>query len=303
MTGPDFPMPDGYLWQYHLIIWIQAQATPALDRIAHWLAWLGIEGTYLLVLPILFWSVHRKFAMRVGFILLASMYVNNWLKVVFGVVRPSGIPGIRTLDLATGPGYSLPSAHTQEALTFFGTLAMALRRFRGLAWLGAFVLALIIGASRVYAGLHWPVDVLLGLLLGLLFSVFGWLVGRWWTYRCYPYAVRVGLSIGVTLVLLIVHRGSMSAEYAAWMFGAAAGILLEERYLGVDIAPTWWRRLCAAVIGMAGLIALQWIIPWPGSTALWLIVRGLLVSLWITLGAPYVFAQCGLYRRSTTSWG
>ncbi|MDQ0190054.1 phosphatase PAP2 family protein [Alicyclobacillus cycloheptanicus] len=296
MSGPDFPMPAGYVWQYKFIVWLQQFETPWLDRVAHWFAWLGIEGTYLLVLPIVFWSIHRKFGMRLGYVLLSSMYVNNWLKVTLSVVRPTGIPGIRSVDVLTGPSYSLPSGHTQEALTFFGALAAALRRGKKWAWLGAFVLALLMGLSRVYEGLHWPTDVLLGLALGTVFSLVGWSVGKWWTYRSYPFSVRATVALVLLVLLLLVHRGPMDAQYAGWMLGGAIGILLEERYVGSDISPAWWRRVCTAVIGMAGLIALQWVIQWPADTG-WLVVRALLVSLWCTLGAPYAFVQCGLYRR------
>lgn len=297
MSGPNFPMPAGYVWQYHLIVWMQGYQAAWVNHAVHVFAWYGMEGAYLLALPIVFWSIHRRFGMRLGFVFLASMYANHWLKAVFAVVRPSGVPGIRTMAQASGPGYSLPSGHTQGALTFFGTLTMTLRRARGWAWLGALVLASAIGVSRIYAGLHWPVDVLLGLALGAVFSTLGWLLGKWWTYRNYAYSVRWTIGIGIGLLLLLIHRGTMSAQYAAWMIGAGVGILFEERYIGSELLPEWWRRICTAMIGIAGLIALQWVIKWPLAEVWWVIARAILVGVWCTLGAPYVFIQCGLYQR------
>ena len=303
MSGPNFPMPAGYVWQYHLIVWMQAYEAPWLTRLVDIFALYGMEGVYLLVLPVIFWSIHRRFGLRIGFVLLASMYVNNWLKVALSVVRPTGVPGIRTIAQATGPGYSLPSAHTQEALTFFGALAMALRKARGWAWVGALLLATVVGVSRIYAGLHWPVDVLLGLALGTVFSTLGWLVGKWWTYRNYPFSVRATIALLLGILLLVFHRGVVSAEYASWMLGGMIGLLFEERFVGSDLLPNLWRRVCTALIGMAGLIALQWVIQWPTDILWSLIARGVLVGAWCTLGAPFVFVQCGLYKRTGTAEG
>lgn len=297
MSGPSFPMPSGYLWQYQVIVWMQEHQAPWVDHVVRVLSWAGTDKAYLLILPVIFWSVHKRFGLRLAFVFLASMYVNGWLKEVLSVVRPSGIPGIRTLAPATGPGYSLPSGHTQGALTFLGALAMALKRARGWAWLAAFVIAFGIGMSRVYGGLHWPIDVVIGLALGALFSTLGWMTARWWTYRNYHYRTRAVLGVGIPLLLLVLERGPTSAQYAAWTLGAAIGVLLEERYIACNLEPQWWRRLCTAVIGMAGLIALQWVIQWPVHTVWWIVLRGILVGAWCTLGAPYVFVQSGLYRR------
>lgn len=294
-------MPSGYVWQYHLILWMQTYEAPWLTHLVQILAQYGMEGVYLLVLPVIFWSVHRRFGLRLGYVLLVSMYVNNWLKIVLSVVRPTGVPGIRTIAEATGPGYSLPSAHAQEALTFFGVIAMALRRFRGALWMGAFLIAAVIGVSRIYAGLHWPVDVLLGLALGAVFSTLGWLVAKWWTYRNYSFSVRATIGVLFGVVLVALHRGAVSAEYAAWILGGTVGLLLEEYYVGCDLLPELWRRVCTAVIGMAGLVALQWVIQWPTEELWWLVARGVLVGAWCTLGAPYVFVQCGLYHRAGRS--
>ncbi|MGH6781945.1 MAG: phosphatase PAP2 family protein, partial [Sphingomonadaceae bacterium] len=74
---------------------------------------------------------------------------------------------------------SFPSGHSTAAGTFFGVFAMLLSKLRPLF----FALALVIGASRVIVGAHYPSDVAAGLLLGLwsslmvafLFAKRGWL--------------------------------------------------------------------------------------------------------------------------------
>ncbi|MBX5437494.1 MAG: phosphoesterase, partial [Alicyclobacillaceae bacterium] len=150
----------------------------------------------------------------------------------------------------------------------------------------------------LYLGLHWPADVLAGWALGLVFAVGGWWVGRWWTYRVLGFRWRLGFAVGVPVILCALHPQQPAAEYAAMLLGLGVGALAEERWLALDIDPAWWKRACAAVIGIAGMIALQWVVKWPQDVWAWPMLRGAALGLWASLGAPFLFALCGLYRRA-----
>jgi membrane-associated phospholipid phosphatase len=292
--APDFPMPSGMLWQYEVIRWLQSFAAPWLDALAKGLSLLGTEWFYVVVLPILFWSVSKPLGLRLAYVFLCSMYVNGWLKDWLKVLRPVGIPGIQSSFAWTAPGYAMPAGHAQGPLTFW----LMVCRWAKRRWLWTAVMILVagIGLSRVYLGLHWPLDVLIGWGLGLLFGGLGWPASRWWAQRRYAWNVRMWLSVLFPVALMVIHTGPDSLRYAALLLGIGAGAVLEERWLGSGMDRAWWRRICAAVIGIAGLIALQYVIKWPqwpGMT----VVRDVASGLWATLAAPWVFVQCGLYRK------
>ena len=68
-------------------------------------------------------------------------------------------------------GAAFPSGHATQAVAFYAALALILSRGashgrRALAWSGAALAALVVGASRVYLGAHWLTDVLGGYALG-----------------------------------------------------------------------------------------------------------------------------------------
>lgn len=80
-------------------------------------------------------------------------------------------PAVPQLDPAP-PTSSFPSGHTAAAVAFYGTVAVIVlwhTRRTWLRWLAvtvAFLIPLAVGASRLYRGMHFPTDVLAGLLLG-----------------------------------------------------------------------------------------------------------------------------------------
>ncbi|MEU9044738.1 MULTISPECIES: phosphatase PAP2 family protein [unclassified Kitasatospora] len=92
-----------------------------------------------------------------------------------GVMHACGRPRPPRMNWATdASGFSFPSGHSFTATVSAGLLALAVARARparaGAAIAGAAVFAVAIGLTRVYLGVHWPLDVLGGWLLAA-----GWL--------------------------------------------------------------------------------------------------------------------------------
>lgn len=99
------------------------------------------------------------------------------LKESYGRVRPDLVEGLDPVHTA-----SFPSGHALVATVAYLTLASLVMRFFDdwrvrvyVAGLALFV-ALIVGVSRVYIGVHWPSDVAAGWALGIAWASLSWLV-------------------------------------------------------------------------------------------------------------------------------
>ncbi len=139
---------------------------------------------YLLVIPFLLAMFLRSAKQKnnagkiylgaaVGTFLIAccaayfAIRVEDWMKDAVARVRPCRVvEGIR-LILACPKSFSMPSGHAIDSFAFVLPLFYLTREYIARVWrLYPLVLATLIAFSRIYLGVHYPTDVLIGALLG-----------------------------------------------------------------------------------------------------------------------------------------
>jgi PAP2 superfamily. len=91
------------------------------------LSFLGSELFFLLLVPLVYWTIDARAGMRIGLILLISTGVNTLLKLVFADPRPYWYSD-RVLAYAAESSFGLPSGHSQISASVWGMLAIAARR-------------------------------------------------------------------------------------------------------------------------------------------------------------------------------
>ena len=153
-----------------------------LQGLGNWLelpmkffSFLGTEDFFMVALPVIYWCIDSTLGIQVAVILMLSNSVNCAFKLAFHDTRPYWYSQT-VKGLAAETSFGVPSNHTQSATVIWGIIAAYLRKWW--AWLVAVLLILLIGLSRLYLGVHFPHDVLVGLLIG---GILLWLVLRFWT--------------------------------------------------------------------------------------------------------------------------
>ena len=149
---------------------VYAGHRPALLMVARFFTFLG-EPTLLVGASVILalWLWHRGRG-RAGLALLAVTLTGRVLgeiqKYWIARARPDLEP-----HLVIVKTNSFPSGHATSSMVFYVTLALLLAarsRWRHEAIVAAIMLTLLIGASRVMLGVHWPSDVIGGWTFGLL---------------------------------------------------------------------------------------------------------------------------------------
>ena len=143
--------------------------TPFLDTVLGTLTNCGGEIVFMAVAIIVFWCVSKScgyYMLTVGFV---GTIVNQLLKLVFRIPRPwVKDPNFQIVESARAEatGYSFPSGHTQNVFASFGCLGRWTKR----TWLRVVCAAVIVltAFSRMYLGVHTPLDVGVSFGLGLV---------------------------------------------------------------------------------------------------------------------------------------
>lgn len=266
--------------------------------------------------------------------LLTSGILNGTAKLIFKSPRPYWFD-TQVAAHSSESSFGMPSGHAMNSMSVWGLLAASIRK-KSVTIIIAIVIFLI-GLSRIFLGVHFTSDVLVGWILGaILLVVFlrlekrvdGWVKGLPFG-RFVLIIFLISLAV-ITVNALIIHANAdwqiptawittaaasapdgeinplsldSTITNAAMLFGLTTGAVWLNRKGGFDAGGVWWRRLVRFLVGVAGVLVL-----WAGlgkifpDTANLLgftlrYVRYALTGAWISVGAPWIFLKLGFAEK------
>ena len=308
-------------WGLDVILWFQSWRTPLVVSIATVFHYLGQIEFLILVLPIVYWCVDKRAGRRLGVVVALSAWLNDAIKWWAARPRPYFISE-DVVNLVTEDSYGVPSGHTHGAATLGGFAAIEARR----AWVtvAAVLYIVLMALSRMILGVHYPQDVLLGILVALaVLALYVWLeppISRWLARQ--TLGTHVGLAAAVSAAMLLVHPILFGVTSPPWLpeplpvyelyegplaipalfFGMGTGIALEWRGVRFSARGPVLQRVVRFVVGLAGVAALQFgLAPALDLLAPDSLVLGAalyaLIGLWVGAGAPWLFVRVGMAPR------
>ena len=168
-------------WDVNALNWIQEHiCNPVLDAIFPVITLFGEKGLFLIAVAVIFlcFKRTRKTGIMMGAALLLGLIIGNGiLKNLFARIRPCDINTQVQLLIARPNDFSFPSGHTAASFT-----ASAALYFSGekKLWKPALIIACLLAFSRLYLYVHYPTDILGGILIGILAGYIGYaVVNRW----------------------------------------------------------------------------------------------------------------------------
>ena len=240
---------------------------PGLNEFFLSITTLGEETAFLALALIFFWCVDKRrgyYLMAVGF---AGTIASQAMKIGCRVPRPWVLdPDFTILEQAreAASGYSFPSGHTQTAVGTFGAIAATEKR----RWMAvtAIVLAVLVGFSRMYIGVHTPADVLVGAAVSVVFLLGFYPLFFGKKERIYPLAIGLALVTAAYLVIMETvtfpsdidsHNLESAMKNAYTLTGCMAALLVvypvEKKYIRFPETACWWAQLLKVALGL-GLV-------------------------------------------------
>lgn len=300
-------------------------------------SFLGTEYFFLIIAPVVYWCVDASLGFRLGIYLMVSASLNDAFKVFFHTTRPYWIDThVKAYSVETS--FGLPSGHSMNSATIWGSLAATLRKWG--FWIIAILFIFFIGLSRLYLGMHFPTDVLAGWFLGaLLVTILFWIekpILKW--LKGQTYAQKFILALMFSLILIafgyiarltlagweipavwIQNAASATGvakpidpfdpsslvSSAGALFGLALGYILLENWGGFQVSGSLWQKISRFFIGLVGILlfwkGLDMVFP-DGVDLIPLsfrYIRYAIVGAWVTGGAPWVFIRAGLSKKKS----
>ena len=257
-----------------LLYALQEMRTPFLDTAMALVTRLGEETIFMVVAIVVFWCVSKVggyYLLSVGFL---GTVMNQFLKMLFRIPRPWVLdPNFDIVESAreAATGYSFPSGHTQSAVGTFGGLARMTKK-NWLRWV-LVVLALLVAFSRMYLGVHTPLDVGVSLGIGTVLVLVLWPLVRATEEnpqrRLWVLLALLGCSLAFLLFMELNHfptdtdaHNLESAVANAWkLSGATVGMLiacwLDQKYIRFETKAIWWVQLIKVAVGLALVVAIK----------------------------------------------
>lgn len=278
---------------------IQLLRNPFFDWFFYLVTQIGDQYFFIVLVAIMYWTINKKYAHKFVFAYMITAGINTGLKEIFQRLRPYYYQGVQTEPSWMTTGYSFPSGHSQAAGAIgYMTYDVSKKLSKKWIWYIGIAILVLVPLSRVYLGQHFLSDVIVGVTLSFVLSIFIFKLVDKMGDQEHLYTLM--LAPIFILVMFFVQNSDLFVA-AGGFVGFAVGYYLEKEYVKYEVKTVFWQQILKVVIGLVIAIALKeglkLILPYTideefNPTTRDLIFdffRYLLIGVWAAVGAPLVF--------------
>ncbi|MBE6130762.1 MAG: phosphatase PAP2 family protein [Erysipelotrichaceae bacterium] len=244
-------------FEWDILEWFNSIDSKFLDYFFYVIAQIGGSIGILILMTIVYWCINKEKGIKVAFISIVSINLNGVLKGLILALRPFQYPGKSYLDRfagtsldASATGTSFPSGHSQNS----GTLYSSIIRYFKKNWviICSILMLIIVPISRLYLGVHFPGDVIVGVGIGIITTIiFGTLIDKF-------YHKKVLLFIITTLCfipfLFFKNMGKDFYKGMGILIGCLLGLILEEKYVNFEVAKNKKINILRYLVGICVML-------------------------------------------------
>ena len=256
------------------LYFLESIRNPVLDFIFSAITHIGEETVFLVLAIFFFWCVNKREGYYILIVGLVGTVINQMLKLIFAIPRPwVKDPSFTVVDSAVeeATGYSFPSGHTQNVTGTFG----AIGRYSKRTPVRIFSVAVIVlvAFSRMYLGVHTPLDVGVSLLIGaaLTFALYPLFKNEERFEKFMPVVVALSMLVTAALMLYLYLFADPSAHDATnlasgmknayTLTGCTVGLAIvyfvDSTFIKFDTGAAWYAQIVKLVLGLGGVLLIK----------------------------------------------
>jgi len=276
------------------IKWIQLFRNDILDGWFYFLSYFDTEYFYYFVIPVLWIGYFWKTGLRILILLIISAMINAFFKELWMLPRPCQIDP--SVGLIAIDHFGMPSGAAQTSM-LLGSLLIYTWRNRVWAWILGINYIFWVSLSRIYLGVHFFSDLVVGWAIGLLLFL---VYIKWFPLMERPIKQHPVIAFIIGLIVLILVPVYEKVRFIIVFISLGLFILIAYRTkLLIDPAGSFWHFVIRSMIGLAGMIALYFIVQVVNTNLHFsgiIFKRVLAFSLmsWLTLLAPFLIKKMRL---------
>lgn len=286
-----------YAWGMDFIHLLQSIATPALTAIIKGITFLGNPEICIMIILLLSWCIDEKRGFRLSLLMGLSTGLNYVIKNSLKVPRPYKLdPSVMLLQ---ENDFSTPSGHSQNSAVLWPFLAKNIeslqkKKYNLVKLTIAFLFPLLIGFSRVYLGVHYPSDVLMGWSIGFLFVLCEFVFGERIAESLKKVRRSIKILAGFLPCFLLLCIDNTHVKMPAFVFGLIAGKIYMDENGGFSAKEgKLYQKIIRFCVGLllAGAVyyLLEFAKDFEKISRYVLFLQYCFLGWWITFGAPQVF--------------
>lgn len=269
-----------------IIRFIQSIHNDFFDVLFQLITMFGEEVIITSILAYIYWNKNKEIGKKIAYSSFTSILVNNTLKGLINAKRPIGEPGIRSLRVETATGSSFPSGHSQNAAVFYSSLAREIKN--KIIYLVMGILIFLVGLSRLYLGVHYPRDVIFGIIFGVLVSIISYKLHNKVKNKMYLYVFTFTIFIPV-----VIFNSSIDLIKGMGTFlGFIIGVFIEEKYICFSTEGNSFSKLLRLLMGLILLliikIGLKIVFP---TKVIFDFIRYTFIGIFAMAIWPYIFKK------------
>jgi len=269
-----------------ILKYIQSFSNDTLDSFFEIVTMLGEEWFFIIVMALFYWCFNKTFGYKLAFVCLAGGAVNAIIKDIVKFPRPIGYEGIKSIRVETAEGYSFPSGHTQQTTSLFTILMIEFKK-KWLYFIGATVI-LLVGFSRMYLGVHWPSDVIGGLIIGVLWTIIAIKIFDWSVDERNP--MLLGVIVIPMIICMLFFRTTSYFKIVGTLVALWIGYIIDNKYLNYATKAVWWKQIIKLVIGFLGLIVIKVYFKKMLPLSIYSdFLRYVIIGIWMTVISPIIY--------------